>query len=195
PPRPPPWWMVNPFPPKWPTRPPSAPPQVSLIVPEIVLEGHNAVRMLAGVGNLTWDENLAQAAQQWSNQCTWQHASGNFGQNLASGSYRKVTDPLYGIYLWYIEVCNYDFSNPGYSEATGHYTQMVWADTTAVGCGYTWCGANGVVGLRRNTGILVCHYSPPGNVNYLAAFMRNVLPPSAYPVACPDGFTRRRRQR
>ncbi|GLC35009.1 hypothetical protein PLESTM_000269000 [Pleodorina starrii] len=150
--------------------------------------------MLSGAPNLTWDEGLAAAAQQWSSQCTWQHASGNFGQNLASGSYRKVTDPLYGINLWYIEICNYDFSNPGYSEATGHFTQMVWADTTSVGCGYTNCGAGGVAGLRRNTGILVCHYSPPGNQNYAAAFMRNVAPPSTYPASCAGGLAGRRRR-
>jgi hypothetical protein len=36
----------------------------------------------------------------------------------------------------------------------GHYTQMVWRGTTLVGC---------ALALGRNSEVLVCRYSPPGN--------------------------------
>ncbi len=56
-----------------------------------------------------------------------------------------------------LQVCEYDFSKPGFGPATGHFTQMVWADTRSVGCGYTAC-PDGVQGLGANTGVLVCQY-------------------------------------
>lgn len=56
-----------------------------------------------------------------------------------------------------LQVCEYDFSKPGFASATGHYTQMVWADTRTVGCGYTAC-PDGVMGLGAKTGVLVCQY-------------------------------------
>jgi len=37
----------------------------------------------------------------------------------------------------------------------GHYTQMIWRNTTEVGC---------AVAERDDRQILVCRYSPPGNV-------------------------------
>ncbi|MDO9190699.1 MAG: CAP domain-containing protein [Sulfurimicrobium sp.] len=37
----------------------------------------------------------------------------------------------------------------------GHYTQLVWKKTTAVGCGMAVCGSRDQ--------IWVCQYSPAGN--------------------------------
>lgn len=42
---------------------------------------------------------------------------------------------------------------------TGHYTQMLWAASVRIGCGYV----NHMVG-NRNTVLLVCNYGPAGNV-------------------------------
>jgi hypothetical protein len=33
---------------------------------------------------------------------------------------------------WYNEVQSYNFNSPGWSGATGHFTQLVWKDTTKV---------------------------------------------------------------
>ena len=41
---------------------------------------------------------------------------------------------------------------------TGHYTQMVWAETEMIGCGHvTYSGGLGV------NKIVVCNYGPAGN--------------------------------
>jgi hypothetical protein len=45
---------------------------------------------------------------------------------------------------------------PAVIEKLRHYTQMVWRNTTQVGC----AGVDGRDGKYR----LVCRYSPPGNV-------------------------------
>lgn len=48
----------------------------------------------------------------------------------------------------------------GFSEETGHFTQLVWRETRSVGCGWTDCsGKNGNDGI-----LLVCNYYPAGNM-------------------------------
>lgn len=54
---------------------------------------------------------------------------------------------------WYNEVASYSYSNPGWSGATGHFTQLVWKDTTRVGCGYN---------ARCAMATYVCQYAPAG---------------------------------
>ncbi|KAF6026089.1 CRISP3 [Bugula neritina] len=39
--------------------------------------------------------------------------------------------------------------------AVGHYTQMVWAETTRIGCGVQTCNGS--------TPFYVCNYGPSGN--------------------------------
>ena len=55
---------------------------------------------------------------------------------------------------------NYNWNKPGFSESTGHFTQLVWSNTTTVGCGRTACnGDNNTPGYY-----VVCEYYPAGNV-------------------------------
>ena len=58
---------------------------------------------------------------------------------------------------WYNEIKDYDFNNPGYSSATGHFTQLVWKATQQVGCAYVTCDN----AWRQYT---ICEYSPRGNI-------------------------------
>lgn len=64
----------------------------------------------------------------------------------------------------------YDFREPtGYTEATGHFTQLVWRDTTDVGCaavdcGYTDENEEGGRPERALGWYVVCEYSPGGNI-------------------------------
>ena len=68
---------------------------------------------------------------------------------------------------WYSEVTSYDFAT-GQStdgQAVGHFTQVIWASTTELGCGIARCGGQD---------IFVCNYSPPGN--YVGDEVVNVPP-------------------
>ena len=63
----------------------------------------------------------------------WQ--GGPTGENLAAG-YANASN---AVDAWADEREAYDFNNPGFSEATGHFTQVVWKATTTVGCGRVDC--------------------------------------------------------
>ncbi|KAF4628995.1 hypothetical protein G7Y89_g9152 [Cudoniella acicularis] len=58
--------------------------------------------------------------------------------------------------MWALERTQYDWNNPGFSEQTGHFTQVVWQGTGSVGCGVANC---------PNGWFVVCQYSAPGNVD------------------------------
>ena len=63
---------------------------------------------------------------------------GSYGENLAKG----YGDWKSAITAWYDEVSDYDYSNPGFSSSTGHFTQLVWVGTTKLGCGVADCNGS-----------------------------------------------------
>jgi hypothetical protein len=97
------------------------------------------------------------------------HKAGN-GENLFWGKGGNWSQLVHatsrGTQLWYDEVKIYDFKNPGFSMATGHFTQLVWKSSTKFGFGITVNKA-GTFGVGM--------YSPPGN--YKGQFPQNVLRP------------------
>ena len=108
---------------------------------------------------LRWSAELARVAQAWADQlraagCAFEHSQTRYGENLAAGT-SGALDPASTVDMWYREVDAYDFARGGFSMKTGHFTQVVWRDTTQVGCGVTTC--NGM-------DLYVCNYDPPGNV-------------------------------
>lgn len=77
------------------------------------------------------------------------------------------------IAAWGDEGLLYDYQAPtGFSEETGHFTQLVWRATVEVGCAAVDCGySTGPDGkdasgsYKRAQGwFVVCEYSPPGNM-------------------------------
>ncbi|XP_051164451.1 venom allergen 3-like isoform X1 [Leptopilina boulardi] len=120
--------------------------------------------------NMVWDRELATVAQRWANQCKFEHDTCrrvrrfNVGQNIATawttGSNPSSIRDL--ITMWYDEVALFNRNEVEryvFRLETGHYTQMVWATSINIGCGYV----NHMVG-NRNTVLLVCNYGPGGNI-------------------------------
>ncbi|GAA47944.1 pathogenesis-related protein PR-1 type [Clonorchis sinensis] len=103
---------------------------------------------------MTWDEAVEAQAQRWSDNCKFGHGElAGVGQNAAiAGSLEQ------GVKLWIDENVNYNLEantcTPG--RTCLHYTQMVWATSTLLGCGVTECPENG-------TTLFICDYKPPGN--------------------------------
>ncbi|KAG2183337.1 hypothetical protein INT43_006342 [Umbelopsis isabellina] len=130
---------------------------------QTILSAHNADRKDHSAPALTWNATLASYAQNWSNGCVFKHSGGPYGENLGEGygSWKDVVD------AWYSEGDLYDYSNPGFSESTGHFTQVVWIGTRSIGCGVTKCSS------LSGAPLYTCSYYPPGN--YLGEFKQNVL--------------------
>ena len=75
----------------------------------------------------------------------------------------------------------YNFDNPGFSDATGHFTCLVWVSSTKFAIGISINDTTNAVDVVMNT-------SPPGNV--IGEFQQNVLPalgttPTPVPTPIP----------
>lgn len=106
---------------------------------------------------------MERIAQTFVNTCPDADFVGNYGSNWYGST---GSNPALAVEPWYNEIQRYNYNNPGYSGETGHFTQIVWADTSLLGCAYTTSCPN----WRTQ---VVCLYSPPGNV--IGAFAQNVL--------------------
>ncbi|KAI1119023.1 CAP domain-containing protein [Nemania sp. NC0429] len=123
-----------------------------------ILNSTNAYRSAHNASAVVWNGTLASFATDYlasdkvGAACAFAHSGGPYGENLAIG----YADATASVEAWGDEGGEYDFGKPGFSEATGHFTQLVWKDTSAVGCGRRLCGERGWY--------LVCEYWPRGNV-------------------------------
>jgi len=134
---------------------------------------HNTYRIKHQAGPVTWDNNLAKGAQDWAKYLAdnnlFQHAPNiRAGENLYTSASKPDEPCTAATKAFYGEVKNYDFSKPGFSRNTGHFTQVVWKNTKQIGAAQA----------TRKDGslVVVIRYSPPGNFVSKTAFMKNVLP-------------------
>jgi pathogenesis-related protein 1 len=118
---------------------------------------------------LTWSPDAAAVAQAWADQCRYQHNAGRGyrGENIAASAPPGHWGIADVVGAWAGEVQDYDYARntcaPG--KDCGHYTQIVWRDTSRVGCAHRLCQANSPFGPQApNWDFWVCDYEPPGNV-------------------------------
>jgi len=140
---------------------------------------HNKVRRAHGLNPLRWSNSLAAYAQEWAdhlantNNCQMRHRpqnAGRFqqkhGENLWWASPRRWSDGMTEVQNitvarvvkdWADEkpFYNYNTNSCKAGEQCGHYTQIVWRETTEVGCAYQQCS--------DKSQLWVCNYNPPGN--------------------------------
>ncbi|XP_033625747.1 peptidase inhibitor 16-like [Asterias rubens] len=124
---------------------------------------------------MEWDDTLATHAQQYSDMCIWAHGFPDVnitpfnpvGQNLWNAGPVTESDrpnPAYVVQSWFNERDYYDYSSgtcdDGYD--CGHYTQVVWHSSSAVGCGLTFCPTASET-EDTNIMLVVCHYGEAGN--------------------------------
>jgi uncharacterized protein YkwD len=103
---------------------------------KLALDYHNQWRAQFGVGPLTWDAGLAQKASDHMKTCKWEHIGAD---NLSArwGSGNGVTHLVHSLIDgWADEWKKYDWNNPGFAMATGHFTAMTWKASTKIGCGW-----------------------------------------------------------
>ncbi|XP_029533577.1 Golgi-associated plant pathogenesis-related protein 1 isoform X1 [Oncorhynchus nerka] len=137
------------------------------------LDTHNAYRRKHGTPELTLSRDLCNSAQEWADHLvainTMQHSNTNNGENLYY-TWNSAPNTLTGkeaVDNWYSEIKDYNFSEPGFTSNTSHFTQVVWKESTEVGVG---------LGVNGETVFVVGQYNPAGNMNMEGYFIDNVLP-------------------
>jgi uncharacterized protein YkwD len=132
------------------------------------LDAQNQVRTSAtpapspALPALTWNMAAEQVATAWAQGCTWEHNAnrGDYGENI----YASTNEPTpAGIVSdWASEASHYSYATNLCVGTCGHYTQLVWRDTTSVGCAITHCTTGSPFG-GGDWYFAVCDYAPPGN--------------------------------
>jgi hypothetical protein len=131
-----------------------------------VLASHNVERARMGMSPLHWSAQLSQDAQQWANSLAsrgaFEHAQArdHTGENLWMGSANWFSpEQMVGEFV--SERAAFrpgrfpNVSNTGNWADVGHYTQVIWPETQAVGC---------AIAHNADQDVLVCRYWPAGNV-------------------------------
>jgi Cysteine-rich secretory protein family len=134
-----------------------------------LLHSHNAARAAAGVSTLVWDQRLqaeaAGYAQFLARRNVFMHSPresrGATGENLWMGT-RGAFSVESMVGGWLSEGMKFRagvfpaVSRSGNWQDVGHYTQIVWPQTTRVGC---------AIASNPASDFLVCRYWPAGNVH------------------------------
>jgi pathogenesis-related protein 1 len=140
------------------------------------LDAHNRERSAVGVNsNLVWDETIAKDAQSYADELAisgvWGHdpknasgyTNGSYGENLYTST-EKVT-LAFATDEWADEEQYYTYGEIGDAstcvagEMCGHYTQIIWKNTSRVGCAMS----KYKTGQYKNWYLIVCKYQTPGN--------------------------------
>ena len=127
---------------------------------------HRSVVPAANMQELTWNADLATEATKQARTCKWGHPQGiKYGQNIYKGSEtlpQAVSGAMHG---WcteeigrHAETLKSEYKAGlkaiGRRQLYDHVSQVLWAKTSSVGCGYASC---------QGRVYLVCNYDPPGN--------------------------------
>ncbi len=134
---------------------------------QTALDFHNKVRSDVGAPALIWSPELAKYAQEWADHlaskgCKMQHRphdgkwAQKYGENIFWGKGMDYS-ALDASKSWYSEIEDYTYGKVNNSNwnKTGHYTQMVWKNTTQVGIALAKCSDGAI--------IIVANYDPAGN--------------------------------
>ena len=136
----------------------------------VMLAAHNRWRAEVGVADISWSESLAETAKSWadhlsSNGCVMYHSDYDYGENIYktlpliwSSGRRQIQKrtPQQIIDGWASERKNYVYEDNSCFGVCGPSTQIVWRDTTEVGCAISVC--------PDKSQIWVCSYAPTGNI-------------------------------
>lgn len=128
--------------------------------PEDFVSAHNKVRTPLNLPLVEWNATVAAYAQDYANtrsaDCNMEHSHGPYGENLAEASWDLTAAEA--VEMWADEEKFYDYTSNSCADGQmcGHYTQIVWRDSSTIGCATAKCGNN-------DWTFVTCNYYPPGN--------------------------------
>lgn len=125
------------------------------------LKVHNEARDEVGVNAVVWSISLANDAEEYAKKLAksgrFEHSKSEDGENLYWYSSTHQNPMTEASKSWYEEIQLYRYRKccgPNFSD-TGHYTQMVWGNTTEIGMG--------VAVSKGGETYVVARYNPAGN--------------------------------
>jgi pathogenesis-related protein 1 len=165
---------------------------VAVLSPEqkaLFLQKANGLRASLGAPSmqtLAWDENLASSALELASRCELTNRPSSERMNVpgwvgmylgelvaggTGGTLADATNPVKvsanleaGLNSWWAEKNDYDYAAntcaPG--KVCGHYTQLAWAETRAVGCAVVMCAPYKTFNTKGYSA--VCDFGPGGNM-------------------------------
>ncbi|OCF44912.1 hypothetical protein I317_01191 [Kwoniella heveanensis CBS 569] len=137
------------------------------------VEAHNKVRQQYGAEDVNFREDLAKLAEEKAKLCNKAHTKA--AENLQWGS--GFGSPEGAVEGWASEASMYNWNAPGYQDAWGHFTQVVWKETKYIGCYIADCSMypGSVVDAKYNSSFqAACEYDPAGNFVGEEPFRENV---------------------
>uniref|UniRef100_A0A0E0CKD3 Protein kinase domain-containing protein n=1 Tax=Oryza meridionalis TaxID=40149 RepID=A0A0E0CKD3_9ORYZ len=133
--------------------------------PQDFLNLHNAARAGVGAGMLSWDSTVAAYAADYAEKrksdCRNVHSNGPYGENLFQGVAHISWTASDALFSWLGEAKNYNCTGNTCKDGQecGEYTQLMWTNSTRVGCASVTCDDSAGGGT-----FIACNYDPPGNV-------------------------------
>ena len=128
----------------------------------------------ANMQNMAWNDVTYAAALSWVSYCKYSHGGPGFGtlygQNLfafASGITTLVPTSGTAFRYWSEQMAYYTYETNtcAAGKVCSAYTQIVWTESTTIGCAYKKCIINSPWVLKPVWHLIVCNYGPPGNWN------------------------------
>ncbi|TPR02128.1 Nucleoporin complex subunit 54 family protein [Aspergillus niger] len=150
-----------------------------------VLYNHNVHRSNHSASSLEWSSDLESSAYTLAAKCVYEHDTsidgGGYGQNIGYGVESSeigvmITNLMYNDEMgYYTDLYGEADPDMTYFDNWGHFSQIVWAATTHVGCATVTCDSLGNVDASEALPFTVCNYSPAGN--YEGEYGTNVKRP------------------
>ncbi len=167
---------------------------------KVATGGESKLPKAANMRKLVWNDDLAVVAQKWADQCSFDHDAaparlipqfkeGGVGQNIyvyMSSKDKPGCPSEKGVNKWYDEVNLYNNGGEDFvfDHPWGHFTQLMWADTSEVGCGWAkWTDG------KWHKKVVVCDYGVKGNIEETPMYLEGE-PCSKCPAGttCEDGL-------
>ncbi|NXS44819.1 CRIS2 protein, partial [Balaeniceps rex] len=162
---------------------------------QLIVDKHNTLRRgvqpsASNMMKMEWSPPAATNAQNWANQCTLSHSppekrrtTVQCGENLfmstAPFSWADV------IQAWYNEKKDFKYGTGAKKTGAviGHYTQVVWHDSSQIGCAVASCPNS------KYQYFYVCQYCPAGNLlSSMKTPYKKGKPCDDCPNACEKGL-------
>jgi len=132
---------------------------------QIIVDEHNTYRKTVSASNMQkiyWDTQLAQDAQAYAERCNFGHSTNRVNTGESIWATPILNEPVgrVAVKWWYDEVYKCGCGN-GYTSCCAHYSQLVWAETNRIGCGFAVCPS--ITNAPGQRYYFVCRYTPAGN--------------------------------